>query len=782
MQGLDSNPAGTLRILNMPVDSQETPSISLDLRRADSVTQSTQFVVVDEHGEHPLQVDTGARFTGTVEGQTDAPAFVSIAPDGSIRSIIHQGGQVIVSEFQPGSRATVSSTVSRALAMDSAISERAFDCAVEPARLDLHPTGAPAALMSRLSQPETSGPVTQALQSTRRADIIVDSDYEFFQKLGSTTAAATYVADLFTYISQKYQGEISTRFNLKKVIIRNTSSDPWSANNASAMLDEVMNYWNSNASNPDRTLTRHHVHLLSGKAVSTSIAYVDTLGMQSYAYGVSAAIGGDFTPQNPQIIWDTVVVAHEIGHAFGSSHTHDYDNYSGQSLVPSPNTGGAIDCCYSQTSGSQCAVALGGIQRTGFLPGAGVINGGSQGQRNGTIMSYCHLLPGGMANTAWSFGTSHPYGSNPGRVPQVMTAQAQTYLPADDSAATFSLSVGKTGTGTITSAPSGINCGATCTAAYSQGTSVTLTATPGSGYSFAGWGGACSGTGTCTVAMTADKSVQATFSAVTGTKTLTVNKTGTGTGTGTVTLNSTYECSSANTTCSWPFNTGTTITLQAIPSTGSTFGGWSGGTCSGTGACSFTLNADTTVTAAFNLQSGGGTCQARAFSAGEERVLGAYIAYYGRPADAGGLAYWAKRMSDEGGSIWSIIEPFGNSNEYRQRFGSLGNTDLINNLYQQMYGRSADNSGLTFYTNMLDTGRGTLASIAINIMDGTSGSDATVLENRRKVARHYVTRMEAKGASAPAISDVALANLLATVQATTTSTNTACTTLTGWIN
>ena len=163
-------------------------------------------------------------------------------------------------------------------------------------------------------------------------------------------------------------------------------------------------------------------------------------------------------------------------------------------------------------------------------------------------------------------------------------------------------------------------------------------------------------------------------------------------------------------------------------------------------------------------------------------MLSAYIAYYGRPADTGGLTYWANRMGTEGGNIWSIIEPFGNSDEYRKRFGSLGSADLINNLFLQMYGRSADSSGLTFYTNMLNTGRGTLASIAINILDGTAGNDATVLENRRKVTRHFITKMEAKGAIAPWISDVDLANLLATVQADATSTNAACTTLTGWIN
>jgi len=74
-----------------------------------------------------------------------------------------------------------------------------------------------------------------------------------------------------------------------------------------------------------------------------------------------------------------------------------------------------------------------------------------------------------------------------------------------------------TGAGTVTSAPAGINCGSTCSANYSTGTSVTLTAAAGSGSTFDGWSGACSGTGGCVLAMTAARNVTATFSTSGGT-------------------------------------------------------------------------------------------------------------------------------------------------------------------------------------------------------------------------------------------------------------------------
>ena len=68
------------------------------------------------------------------------------------------------------------------------------------------------------------------------------------------------------------------------------------------------------------------------------------------------------------------------------------------------------------------------------------------------------------------------------------------------------------GTGTVVSSPAGISCGATCSAQYNDGDSVTLTATATAGSTFAGWsGGGCADTGPCNVAMDADKAITATF-------------------------------------------------------------------------------------------------------------------------------------------------------------------------------------------------------------------------------------------------------------------------------
>jgi hypothetical protein len=79
---------------------------------------------------------------------------------------------------------------------------------------------------------------------------------------------------------------------------------------------------------------------------------------------------------------------------------------------------------------------------------------------------------------------------------------------------TYTLTVSNSGGGTVTSAPTGINCGTACSASFAPGTSVTLSAIASSGYAFTGWSGICSGTSTCTTTMSAARSVTAAFTLI----------------------------------------------------------------------------------------------------------------------------------------------------------------------------------------------------------------------------------------------------------------------------
>jgi hypothetical protein len=159
----------------------------------------------------------------------------------------------------------------------------------------------------------------------------------------------------------------------------------------------------------------------------------------------------------------------------------------------------------------------------------------------------------------------------------------------------YSLSVSRSGTGsgTVTSSPSGISCGSTCSANFVSGTTVTLTAAPNTGSTFAGWGGACSGTATtCSVDVTGTTSVSAVFNTSSTSYTVKVSKSGTGTGT----VTSNPAGISCGTTCSETVASGTSVTLTETPAAGTVFNGWSG-PCSGIASttCTFKVTGNVTV-------------------------------------------------------------------------------------------------------------------------------------------------------------------------------------------
>lgn len=178
------------------------------------------------------------------------------------------------------------------------------------------------------------------------------------------------------------------------------------------------------------------------------------------------------------------------------------------------------------------------------------------------------------------------------------TTIAATFGVGGGSGFTLNVTKSGSGTGTVTSSPSGINCGSTCSAQFNSGTTVTLTALASSGSSFTGWSGSCTGvSSTCTVTMSAARSVSATFTPATSAYSLSVTKTGTGIGT----VTSSPTGISCGSTCSAQFVSGTTVTLSAVAASGSSFAGW-GGACSGvTSTCVVSMSAARSVTATFNV-------------------------------------------------------------------------------------------------------------------------------------------------------------------------------------
>lgn len=119
-----------------------------------------------------------------------------------------------------------------------------------------------------------------------------------------------------------------------------------------------------------------------------------------------------------------------------------------------------------------------------------------------------------------------------------------------------------------------------------------------------------------------------------------------------------------------------------------------------------------------------------------------YVAYYGRPADPAGLSYWADALESNNGNIQTILAAFGNSSEFVQRFGEMDDATLVNNLYQQLFGRDAEPAGLEYWTDLLTTGQQNLAQIAYAMNSGAQGTDKQVISGRVEVAKAFTNQLD----------------------------------------
>jgi len=205
----------------------------------------------------------------------------------------------------------------------------------------------------------------------RRFNIAVDCDTEFTDELfgGDVNAAQTYALVLFAAASTVYESQLEVSLGVSHLKMWR-DVDPFNGSVAGDMLQQFANYsYYSNL--PPRDIS----HLLSARAFG-GLAYVRALCGYN-ASGFSSSLNGYFpypVQDHRAWNWDIKVLCHELGHNFGSGHTHDPSHY-----VP------VIDGCglhYLDPPQTQdCSQAWGG-----------------------TIMSYCQLCPGAMSNIAMRFG------------------------------------------------------------------------------------------------------------------------------------------------------------------------------------------------------------------------------------------------------------------------------------------------------------------------------------------------------------------------------------------
>ena len=85
----------------------------------------------------------------------------------------------------------------------------------------------------------------------------------------------------------------------------------------------------------------------------------------------------------------------------------------------------------------------------------------------------------------------------------------------------------------------------------------------------------------------------------------------------------------------------------------------------------------------------------------DARLVRLYLAYFNRPPDPSGFAYWQRQL-DAGKGLINAAKKFAESSEFKTKYGTLSNSDFVELVYQNVLGRASEPAGKTFWVTRLD--------------------------------------------------------------------------------
>lgn len=357
-------PEESLRADDWPIAPGKRQSVVLT--RRDIYAPDARIVMMEGGREVELPRSRLAFFLGEIQDGTKGRVMVSIDPDTGTLGGFSATNEGYFEIVPPQGRRTGYLVASPSSLRKPGEPAPAWRCGQE----ELPPNWG-----NYTPRPEARQPLVQS-PPTKVAVLAIDTDNEFMlQKFSdNTTNATNYIAQLVASITTIYERDALVRIYEGYTILRvSTTADPYTQNsggNASGPeLSEFGSYWSANYGNVRRTLAT----ILSGKQPGSSsasgIAWIGGLCSTGYGYSFCQIFKSSY------LVGDTLIVAHEMGHNFGSPHTHCYSPpadycYNGEGGCWSGGT--SCPTAYSITTASSAVV-------TGVT---------------GTLMSYCHLLGG----------------------------------------------------------------------------------------------------------------------------------------------------------------------------------------------------------------------------------------------------------------------------------------------------------------------------------------------------------------------------------------------------
>jgi hypothetical protein len=364
-------PEETIRLAGWPV----APGVRADVRitRFEIYAPDAKIWKIDANGRTEVPRSRMVFFRGLAEDDSEMRIFVAVDPGthGFTGLALSPEGTYEIRPHREaaGGRSHLVTVPEYFLPDDGEAERLSWTCGQSGAPLDFlqeKPAGAPSAGEA------ADFPLDRVIGSLHSVTVAVDTDNELLlQKFAdNTTNATNYVAALIAALNVIYERDLNIRLLQGTTFLRvSTTPDPYTVTGSGAsfaQLNEFSNYWSVN----NGAIVRGLAMLLSGKSSnnnsSSGIAWLTGLCSTSTGYSFSQV----FKFAGSTGASDAFVVGHELGHNFGSPHTHCY----------SPT----IDNCYNLEAGCYAGATS--------CPAAATINGVPNVR--GTLMSYCHVLGG----------------------------------------------------------------------------------------------------------------------------------------------------------------------------------------------------------------------------------------------------------------------------------------------------------------------------------------------------------------------------------------------------
>ena len=343
------------RLIKLSIPVSESESLTLNL--TDFKVLSDNFILRTSDGDTIHDYKKGVFYRGVIEGK-EGFVTISVFEDKIIGLIsLDEEGNFIIGKLKDNENEYV-------VYNDYKIKQ--------PMNFECHTPDTPIENYREVMENNITSRTGECVK------VYIEGDYELNQDQGGVAAATNYITGLFAEVTELYANE-QIDIEISEIMVWATP-DEYSNDDAETALEQFQE------NNPNFNGDIASLYSIGGGNNGLGgLAWVDVLCTPNWAYAYMGIDG--WYNSVPAFSWDVEVVAHEMGHNFGSRHTH--------ACVWNGNNTQIDDCgnqYYFQNGetpeGQACFNSNDPI-----LPS------------DGTIMSYCHLLPNVGINLTLGFGT-----------------------------------------------------------------------------------------------------------------------------------------------------------------------------------------------------------------------------------------------------------------------------------------------------------------------------------------------------------------------------------------